>query len=76
MESGEHTYVEEFAYAFVEKQLESELTDFVPKDRQRFGYDREARRKIDGALVKIEVKGQKGEGPIQLGVCPSNCMQR
>src|SRR5262245_10391506 len=52
--------------AVVEDQLAGELTDFVPKNRQQVGYDREARRIRGGALVKIEIKGQRKESPVQL----------
>jgi hypothetical protein len=54
------------AMAFVEEKLARELSDFVPKNRQQVGYDREARRRTDGALVKLEIKGQKSEQPVQL----------
>jgi hypothetical protein len=65
-ESGERNHVEMFAMAFVEEKLAGELSDFIPKDRQQVGYDREARRKTDGALVKLEIKGQRKEQPVQL----------
>ena len=65
-ESGERNHVEIFAMAFVEDRLSNELKDFVPKNRQQVGYDREAKRKTDDALVKLEIKGLKKEVPVQL----------
>jgi hypothetical protein len=65
-ESGERNHVEIFAMALVEEKLAGELSDFVPKNRQQVGYDREARRRTDDALVKLEIKGQKNEQPVQL----------
>ena len=52
--------------ALVEEQLATELSHFVPKNRQQVGYDREARRRTDGALVKIEIKGRKKDSPVEL----------
>ena len=52
--------------AFVEEKLGNELSDFVPKNRLQVGYDREARRRCDGALVKLEIKGQKKEQGVEL----------
>jgi len=63
---GESNHVETFAMAFVEEKLKAELSDFVPKNRLQVGYDREARRRSDGALVKIEIKGQKKEQGVEL----------
>lgn len=63
---GERNHVEIFAMAFVEDKLSSELDSFVAKDSQQVGYDREARRRQDGALVKIEIKGRKKDEPVQL----------
>ncbi|MGH9427304.1 MAG: protein NO VEIN domain-containing protein, partial [Terriglobia bacterium] len=65
-ESGERNHVEVFAMALVEEKLAGELSDFVAKNRQQVGYDREARRRTDGALVKLEIKGQRNEQPVQL----------
>src|SRR5262249_52826612 len=65
-ESGELNHVEMFAMSFVEKALAGELSDFVAKNRQHVGYDREARRRRDGALVKLEIKGRKKAEPIEL----------
>jgi hypothetical protein len=65
-ESGERNHVEMFAMAFVEEKLATELSDFVPKNRQQVGYDREARRKGDGTLIKLEVKGRKKDEAVQL----------
>jgi hypothetical protein len=65
-ESGENSHVEIFAMAFVEDKLSMELSNFVPKNRQQVGYDREARRNKDAALVKLEIKGRKKEEPVQL----------
>lgn len=65
-ESGERNHVEMFAMAFVEEKLAGEVSDFVPTNRQQVGYDREARRRTDSALVKLEIKGQKDEQPVHL----------
>ncbi len=65
-DSGERNHVEIFAMNFVKERLEGELSDFVPKNRLHVGYDLEARRRIDGALVKLESKGQKNEQPVEL----------
>ncbi len=65
-ERGENNHVERFAMSFVEDKLASELTDFIATDRVRVGYDREATRRDTGALVRIEIKGQKKEGPVRL----------
>jgi len=65
-ESGENNHVETFAMAFVEDKLSAEVSSFVPKNRQQVGYDREARRNQDNSLVRIEIKGRKKDGPIQL----------
>jgi hypothetical protein len=58
-QSGERNHVEVFAMAFVEDKLAAELIDFVQKNQVQVGYDREANRKSDGALVRLEIKGQK-----------------
>ena len=63
---GETNHVETFAMAFVEEKLEGELSDFIPKNRLQVGYDREARRRTDRALVRLEIKGQKKEQPVEL----------
>jgi len=65
-EKGESNHVETFAMAFVEEKLGTELSDFVPKNQLQVGYDREARRRSDGALVKLEIKGQKKEQGVEL----------
>ena len=52
--------------AFVEEKLSGELSDFIPKNRQQVGYDREARRRGDGALVRLEIKGQKADQAVKL----------
>ena len=65
-ESGERNHVESFAMAFVQDKLAAELSDFVAKDRQQVGYDREAKRKKDGAMVRLEIKGQKQNQPVNL----------
>lgn len=65
-ESGENHDVETFATEFVKDRLASELSNFIPKNRQQHGYDLEAIRSKLGSLVKLEVKGEKREGPINL----------
>jgi hypothetical protein len=65
-EFGENNDVDMFAMVFVEEKLAGELSDFVPKNRKQFGYDREARRNLDGALVKLEIKGRKKEVAVEL----------
>lgn len=65
-QSGENHDVETFAIEFVKHKLASELSNFVPKDRQQHGYDLEATDIKTGSLVKLEVKGEKHEGPISL----------
>jgi hypothetical protein len=65
-QAGERNHVELFAMAFVEDQLASELSDFVPKHRSQVGYDREATRKTDEAMVRLEIKGMKQEQPVSL----------
>ena len=65
-ESGGTNHVEMFAMSFVESKLATELSNFVPKDRQQVGYDREATRTIDGVLTRLEIKGLKKDGPVQL----------
>jgi len=65
-QSGENHDVETFAIEFVKDKLASELSNFIPKDRQRQGYDLEATDMKTGSLVKLEVKGEKQEGPISL----------
>lgn len=65
-EQADNPYVATFAMAFVEDKLASELKDFIPKDRQKHGCDREARRLTDSQVVSIEIKGQKREGPVEL----------
>ena len=65
-DAGERNHVETFAMAFVEEKLSGELSDFVPKNRQQVGYDREARRRSDGALVRLEIKGQKADQAVKL----------
>jgi hypothetical protein len=58
-QSGERNHVEAFAMAFVEDRLAAELSDFVSKNQVQVGYDREATRRSDGAIVRLEIKGQK-----------------
>lgn len=65
-ESGENNDVEMFAMAFVQEKLDGELSDFLPKNRKQFGYDLEARRQQDGALVRLEIKGRKKDLPVEL----------
>lgn len=65
-ERADNPYVEQFAMAFVEDRLRSELTNFIPKDRQQHGYDREATRISDGAIVYLEIKGQKTDHAVEL----------
>lgn len=65
-QSGETNHVEMFAMVFVEEKLKNELSGFIAKNRQHVGYDREARRRTDDVLVKIEIKGQKQEQPVRL----------
>jgi hypothetical protein len=65
-EQADNPYVDSFATAFVEDKMKSELKDFVPKNRQQHGCDREAKRISDNTIVYIEIKGQKKEGPIEL----------
>ena len=50
----------------MEDRLRSELTAFIPKDRQQHGYDRQATQIADGAIVYLEVKGQKTDHPVEL----------
>lgn len=65
-EQADNPYVATFAMLFVEGKMASELVDFIPKDRQKQGYDREATRSTDGSTVYIEIKGQKKHGPVEL----------
>jgi hypothetical protein len=65
-ESGKNNDVEMLAMVFVEEKLAGELSNFVPKNRKQFGYDLEARRKQDGALVRLEIKGRKKDLPVEL----------
>lgn len=66
-ESGENHDVETFAVEFVKDTMSSELSGFIPKDRQQHGYDLEAQVTKSGASVKLEVKGRKKkEEPIDL----------
>lgn len=66
-ESGENHDVETFAVEFVKDIMSSELSSFIPKDRQQHGYDLEAKLTKSGASVKLEVKGRKKkEDPIEL----------
>ena len=65
-ESGENHDVETFGIEYVKDKLSSELTNFIPRDRQQQGYDLEATHIKTGALVKLEVKGRKQEGPVDL----------
>jgi len=65
-ERADNPYVEQFAMVFVEEKLSPELRDFIPKNRQQHGYDREATRIADGSVVFIEIKGQKAEHAIEL----------
>jgi hypothetical protein len=65
-DKGAPNHVASFAVTFTEHLLGDCLTDFVPKDKHRVGYDREARRKTDNAIVKLEIKGQTKEGPVVL----------
>lgn len=65
-EIGGNNHVEMFAMAFTEDKLGTELSGFVAKHRQQVGYDREARLRPDNALVKLEIKGQKADQPVQL----------
>jgi hypothetical protein len=65
-EKGENSHVESFATNFVKDKLSDTLHDFESKERQRVGYDFEARRKLNNELVKLEVKGQKQEFPVPL----------
>jgi len=65
-ERAENPYVEQFAMAFAEEKLRAELRNFVPKNRQQHGYDREATRIADGSLVFLEIKGQKAEHAVEL----------
>jgi hypothetical protein len=58
--------VETFATEFVKDKLASELSNFIPKDRQQHGYDLEATHIKAGSLVKLEVKGRKQDVPIDL----------
>jgi hypothetical protein len=69
-ESGERNHVEMFAMAFVEDRLSNELKDFVPKNRQQVGYDREAKRKTDDALAS------KSRALRRKGRCSSSAMSR
>jgi len=63
---GDRPNVEDFAIEFVKDKLSSELENFVSKDRQRYGYDLEAKRCNDGVLIKLEVKGRKKDEAIEL----------
>lgn len=65
-EQADNPYVETFAMAFVEDNMKSELKDFIPKNRQQHGCDREAKRISDNTVVYIEIKGEKKEGQIIL----------
>ncbi len=65
-ESGEGAHVETYAVAFIQNKLSAELYDFLAKDRHQYGYDLEAKRRTDNALVKIECKGRKKEAAIDL----------
>ena len=65
-QSGENHDVETFATEFVKDKLASGLSNFIAKDRQQHGYDLEATDIKTGSLVKLEVKGEKHEGPISL----------
>lgn len=66
-ERADNPYVRDFAMAFAQEKLTPELTNFIYKDHQQHGYDLEARRLTDNSVVYLEVKGQKKEGPIDLG---------
>jgi hypothetical protein len=75
-ERADSPYVEQFAYAFVENKLGSELVNFIPKNRQQHGCDREATRVTDGAVVTLEIKGQKAASPVELaGIEPDTAQQ-
>ena len=63
---ADNPYVESFAVAYTEDKLATELKNFVPKDRQHQGYDREAQRVTDNSLVYVEIKGQKAEHVVEL----------
>lgn len=65
-EAGQNVDVELFAKAFARERLAPELNHFVDKDRKQYGYDLEGVRKTDNAPVKLEIKGQKKEGPVEL----------
>ena len=65
-QSGENHDVETFATEFVKDKLASELSNFIPKDRQQHGYDLEATHSKLRSLVKLEVKGRKQDVPIDL----------
>ncbi len=65
-DQADNPYVAMFAMALVEDKMSSELTSFVPKDSQKDGYDREARRLTDNSIVCLEIKGRKREEPVQL----------
>lgn len=65
-ERADDPYVTQFAYAFVEDKLGLELANFIAKDRQQHGYDREATRIANGAVVQLEIKGQKSDHPVEL----------
>jgi len=65
-QAGEKNHVEAFAMIFVEKNLSAELSDFVAKNRPQVGYDREAKRRSDGALVRLKIKGQRPDQPVKL----------
>ncbi|HEV2348358.1 MAG TPA: DUF3883 domain-containing protein [Terriglobia bacterium] len=65
-ERGDNTLVGDFAVEFVKYKLSMELTSFVSKERLQHGYDLEARRITEGAIVCLEVKGQRKEGPVEL----------
>lgn len=65
-ESGEKHDVETFAVEFVKANLAGELSHFVAKDRLKHGYDLEATQTGIGKCVRLEVKGRRGELPIDL----------
>lgn len=65
-ERAESPHVEQFAMAFVEDKLSVEVRNFVSKNRQQHGYDREGTRVADGSRIFLEIKGQKAEHPIEL----------
>jgi hypothetical protein len=65
-QAGERNHVESFAMAFVEQQLGSVLSNFIPKHRIQVGYDREAKRNTDGKMIRLEIKGLRQDGPVTL----------